>query len=96
MAGGEWTVAGDVRVVSARRARLEGAELEREQSQALQGLAECECMTVAEARAALGLPHPRAAWDSGNCVIRQCCLHSPGLSALLAALVEGVWPPFGP
>lgn len=42
MAGGEWTVAGDVRVVSARRARLEGTELEREQSQALQGLAECE------------------------------------------------------
>lgn len=42
MAGGEWMAAGDVRVVSARRARLEGAELEREQSQALQGLAECE------------------------------------------------------
>lgn len=33
MAGGEWTVAGDVRMVSARRARLEGVELEREQSQ---------------------------------------------------------------
>lgn len=42
MAGGEWTAAGDVRVVSARWARLEGVELEREQSQALQGLAKCE------------------------------------------------------
>lgn len=42
MAGGEWTAAGDVRVVSARRARLEGQELEWEQSQVFQGLAECE------------------------------------------------------
>ena len=42
MAGGERTAAGDVRVVSARRARLEGQELGREQSQVPQGLAECE------------------------------------------------------
>ena len=63
---------------------------------ALQGLAECECMTVAEARAALGLRHPQAAWGSWNCMPRQRCPHSPSLSAPLEALVEGVWPPFGP